>query len=116
VAVDQNSPVPLSAQVREDIVRRIISGEYAVGDKIPSLRSLAAQYSVAELTVHAAVKALQYEGVLESASGRGTFVRARPTPGGRTDDLVAAVEELRREVADLQARVGALEGRGPGEL
>jgi DNA-binding GntR family transcriptional regulator len=87
-----------------------------VGEKIPSLRSLASQYSVAELTVHAAVKALQHEGVLESASGRGTFVRARPTPGSRTDDLVAAVAELQRKVDDLQARVGALESREPGAL
>nr|WP_239029453.1 GntR family transcriptional regulator [Pseudonocardia acidicola] len=101
----------MSAQVKTDIARRISSGEYTVGEKIPSLRSLAAQYSVAELTVHAAVKQLQYEGVLESASGRGTFVRAVPTTGPTavSGDLAAVVEELRREVAELRDRVSAIE-------
>jgi GntR family transcriptional regulator len=111
VAIDQNSAVPLSAQVRADIVRRINVGEYAVGAKIPSLRSLAAEYSVAELTVHAAVKELQHAGVLESASGRGTFVRARPAPDAPRDDLAAAVERLQHEVTDLRNRVAAIEAQ-----
>jgi GntR family transcriptional regulator len=64
---------------------------------------------VAELTVHAAVKELQHEGILESASGRGTFVRALPTPGGRTAELAETVAELRREMTDLRSRVEALE-------
>ncbi|GAA4874390.1 GntR family transcriptional regulator [Pseudonocardia benzenivorans] len=107
MAIDPNSAVSLSAQVKADIVQRINSGEYAVGEKIPSLRSLAAQHQVAELTVHAAVKELQYEGVLESASGRGTFVRA--LPGAGPADLAAAVDELRREVAELRDRIAAIE-------
>lgn len=107
MAIDPNSAVPLSAQVKADIVERINSGEYVLGEKIPSLRSLATQHAVAELTVHAAVKELQYEGVLESVSGRGTFVRALPS--ARPSDLVTAVDELRREVAELRDRVSAIE-------
>lgn len=108
MAIDPNSAVSLSAQVKGDIVERIRSGDYALGEKIPSLRSLATQHGVAELTVHAAVKELQYEGVLESASGRGTFVRTAPaTEGG---DLASAVEGLRREIAELRDRVSAIEG------
>jgi DNA-binding GntR family transcriptional regulator len=103
VAIDPNSAVPLSAQVKSDIVERISSGEYALGEKIPSLRSLATQHGVAELTVHAAVKELQYEGVLESVSGRGTLPSAGPS------DLVTAVDELRRELAELRDRVSAIE-------
>lgn len=107
MAIDPNSAVSLSAQVKADILARIRSGEYALGEKIPSLRSLAAQHAVAELTVHAAVKELQYEGVLESASGRGTFVRALPDDA--PTNLAATVEELRREVAELRERVAAVE-------
>lgn len=109
MAIDQNSAVSLSAQVKADIVGRIESGEYPVGEKIPSLRSLAAQHSVAELTVHAAVKELQYEGVLESSSGRGTFVRKVPVAGA--GDLADAVEALRQEVAELRGRVSVIESR-----
>jgi len=72
------------------------------------LRALSAEYGVAELTVHAAVKELQYEGVLESSSGRGTFVRAMPADA-ETADLAAVVAELQSEVAELRGRVAAVE-------
>lgn len=98
----------LNAQVKADLLGRIRSGTYPVGSKIPSLRALAGEYGVAELTVHAAVKELQYEGVLESSSGRGTFVRAMPSDAGPAD-LAAVVAELQSEVADLRGRVAAVE-------
>jgi DNA-binding GntR family transcriptional regulator len=108
VGIDQGSPVALNAQVKADLLQRVRSGSYPVGAKIPSLRSLAAEYGVAELTVHAAVKELQHEGVLESSSGRGTFVRALPSDEGRAD-LAATVAELKTEVADLRSRLDAVE-------
>lgn len=107
--IDQQGAQPLSAQVKEDLRRRISAGEYSVGDKIPSLRTLAGEYGVAELTVHTAVKELQYEGVLESASGRGTYVRALPEDTASGSDVLAAIDGLRAEIADLRGRVEAIE-------
>lgn len=109
VAIDPNSAMSLSAQVKQDILSKIRSGQYRVGAKIPSLRALATDYDVAELTVHAAVKELQYEGVLESSAGRGTFVKSSPPTGMDAPSLAAEVAELRSEVADLRDRVAALE-------
>ncbi len=77
-----------------------------MGEKIPSLRALAADYGVAELTVHGAIRELQHAGVLESSTGRGTFVRALPDEVASNAD---ALEALRAEVADLRERVEALE-------
>jgi DNA-binding GntR family transcriptional regulator len=108
VPIDPNSPKSLSAQVKDDLVHRIVAGRYRMGEKIPSLRALAEEYGVAELTVHAAVKALQYEGVLESTSGRGTFVRAVPADA-KPAELATTVAELQAEVADLRERVAAIE-------
>lgn len=108
VAVEQGGAQSLSARVRADLVERIRAGEFPVGARVPSLRSLAAHYDVAELTVHAAVKELQHSGVLESASGRGTFVRA--LPGDAPEDLRAVVARLADEVAELRQRVAAIEG------
>jgi GntR family transcriptional regulator len=107
MAIDQSGSQPLNAQVKADLVHRIRTGTYGIGDKIPSLRALASEYGVAELTVHAAVRELQHDGVLESASGRGTFVRALP---GETDvNLAEAVDALRTELHELRERVAAIE-------
>jgi DNA-binding GntR family transcriptional regulator len=109
MAIDQQGAQPLGAQIRADLVRRIQAGEFAIGQKIPSLRALAAHYEVAELTVHNAIRELQHSGVLESASGRGTFVRRVPEVGERsTSEEIAA---LRAEITELRERVTALEDK-----
>lgn len=106
MAIDQGAQ-PLSVRIRDDISRRIRAGEFAVGQKVPSLRTLADEYSVAELTVHGAIRELQHTGVLESATGRGTFVRQVPDAVLPSGD--AAITVLRAEIADLRSRVEALE-------
>lgn len=111
MAINPGSALPLGAQVKADLVRKIRTGTYAVGAKIPSLKALVAEYDVAEATVHGAVRELQYEGVLESVAGRGTFVKAAPEPTAGPD-LASEVADLRREVADLRERVTTLEDAG----
>ncbi|WP_158842638.1 GntR family transcriptional regulator [Saccharothrix deserti] len=112
--INRQDARPLGAQIADDLRRRIMTEAqgFGVGKKIPSLRALADEYGVAELTVHAAVKQLQHEGVLESTSGRGTFVRAKPADGELTADasaVLAELRELRDEVAALRSRVEAVE-------
>lgn len=77
---------------------------------MPSLRALAAEYEVAELTAHAAVKQLQSEGLIVSSPGRGTYVR---TLEGAPDaaDLADQVAALRLDVADIRRRLDQLERR-----
>lgn len=116
VAIDPRSARPLSAQISEDLCQQIRDGKFGVGDKLPSLKALANEYEVAELTVHAAVRELQHQGVLISVSGRGTFVNA--TPGASTEDDGDAVRDelraLRDELRELRTRVEAIEETGPG--
>lgn len=97
----------MTARVRSQLVERIRSGEFSVGQKIPSLRALMDEYGVAEGTVHAAIRDLQHAGVLESSTGRGTFVRRVPDKGEPSTD--EALVQLRDEVADLRVRLEALE-------
>ncbi|MGH3631232.1 MAG: GntR family transcriptional regulator [Sciscionella sp.] len=113
MAIDQRGAQPLGMQIRDDLVRRIRADEFTVGEKIPSLRALAAHYDVAELTVHAASRELQHLGVLESSSGRGTFVRRVPD-GTATPEGGEGLADLRAEVVELRKRVDALEKSRPG--
>jgi DNA-binding GntR family transcriptional regulator len=76
------------------------------------LRALSAEYGVSEVTVHTAIRTLQHEGVLESTSGRGTFVKAVPEPdrASALGDLRAQIDQLARELRELSDRVSVLEG------
>ena len=108
VAINPNDARPLSVQIAADLRRRITDGEFTVGAKLPSLRALALEYGVAELTVHAAVKELQRRCVVISTPGRGTFVHALPS-GSARDSGVGEHAALREEIAALRERVKKLE-------
>nr|WP_052478645.1 GntR family transcriptional regulator [Kibdelosporangium sp. MJ126-NF4]CEL19695.1 Transcriptional regulator, GntR family [Kibdelosporangium sp. MJ126-NF4]CTQ96920.1 Transcriptional regulator, GntR family [Kibdelosporangium sp. MJ126-NF4] len=94
-------------QIKDDLLLRISSGEWPVGERFPSLRALATQYEVAELTVHTAVRELQRDGILVSTSGRGTFVREVPTSTASVsdDDVLDELHAIRAELAELRQRV-----------
>ena len=108
VVISPNDARPLSVQIAVDLRRRITSGEFAVGAKLPSLRALALEYGVAELTVHAAVKELQRRCVVISTPGRGTFVHALPSDSAG-DSGGGEHAALREEIAALRERVEELE-------
>lgn len=55
----------------------IISGRWPVGSKLPPEPQLAAELGVGRSTLREAVRVLAALGVLETAPGRGTFVRSR---------------------------------------
>lgn len=62
-------------EVREKIAREIESGRYALGERLPSEKDLAAKYGVSIITIRQAVELLAREGYLEKVQGSGTFVR-----------------------------------------
>ncbi len=73
--VTRDSVVPPWQQIADVLRRRIESGEYPPGRKIPSIIALSGEFRVAPVTVRKALTALQREGLVESRTGWGTFVR-----------------------------------------
>ncbi|WP_425271120.1 winged helix-turn-helix domain-containing protein [Micromonospora arborensis] len=60
--------------IAQDIRDKIASGEYAPGDKLPSLREMIAHYGVSAEPVRSALLILQAEGLIEGHQGKGTYV------------------------------------------
>ena len=75
--INRSSPIPPWQQLADLLRGRIESGEYAPGDRIPSVVSLAQEYDLAAGTVRKALSALQREGMVVSRVGWGTFVAER---------------------------------------
>ncbi|ERI05484.1 GntR family transcriptional regulator [Atopobium sp. oral taxon 810] len=72
--VDTSSGGLLYLALESDIRQKVLSGEYAVGDHIPTESELCNQYGVSRITVRRAVQNLVEDGVLKKIRGRGTFV------------------------------------------
>ncbi len=78
------------------IARQIRSGSLAPGDRLPTVRDVAAELGVSPATVSAAWQALRRAGLVESRGRSGSFVRAAPQPwlSPRVQGLVGDVEGL----------------------
>jgi GntR family transcriptional regulator len=66
------------AQLASIFRKRIDSGEWPVGARIPTLDELVAQFRLARTTVRHALGELEAAGLLARQRSRGTFVTARP--------------------------------------
>lgn len=58
----------------DDIKGKILSGDYGVGDRIPTETTLQEKYNVSRHTVRKAILDLANEGFLRSEKGSGTYV------------------------------------------
>ena len=64
----------LYLQLEADLKQKMISGEYPVGERIPTELELCEEYGVSRITVRRAVQDLVEDGMLKKLRGRGTFV------------------------------------------
>nr|WP_296774064.1 GntR family transcriptional regulator [Rhodococcus sp. (in: high G+C Gram-positive bacteria)] len=97
IEVDSASKTPLFEQVRAAILEQVRSGELIAETKIPTVRGLAEELSVAPHTVAKAYKELEAQGVIEARGRLGTFIASGgdPTEDNAARAAVAYVHELR---------------------
>lgn len=87
---------PTYKQIRFDIERRILSGEWPPGHRIPFEHQLMVRYGCSRMTVSKALSELAQVDLIERRRRAGTFVR-RP-------NFLSAV----LEITDIRAEIGAL--------
>lgn len=73
--IDRDGPIPPYRQVADSLRERIRSGEIPAGRRIPSLVELEAEFEVARDTLRKAVQVLKDEGLVETVTGMGVYVR-----------------------------------------
>ena len=66
--------LPIYAQLMDTLKRRIITGRYLPGEKLPSVRELALEAGVNPNTVQRALTELEREGLVFSQRTAGRFV------------------------------------------
>ena len=79
----------LYIQIYNQIHDAIVSGRYAVGDKLPSEKDLCAMFNVSRVPVREALSALELNGLVDSMQGAGVYVK-RTTPA--EDEWTSEVE------------------------
>jgi GntR family transcriptional regulator len=99
-----NNPVPLYHQLKDVILRGIVTGKWKVDDRLPTESEIAEQYGVSKITVRQAFRELATLGYVRREQGRGTFVQ-RPHLEQGPRELTSFTEDMRRHGQTASSRV-----------
>jgi DNA-binding GntR family transcriptional regulator len=99
--------------IADDLRARMTSGEYQVGDMLPTQDELMKRYSAALGTVREALGELREAGLAETHQGVGTVVVEPPVPepAPQYTALMQQITELAAEVRRLNERMDAHDRR-----
>ena len=76
--ISKAAPEPIYLQIKNQIQRRIDSGQWQSGHKLPSENDLVAALDVSRMTVNRALRELTQEGLIRRVHGLGSFVAETP--------------------------------------
>lgn len=93
IILSNMSDEPIYRQIVSQIKSQIMSGAYAAGDALPSMRTLATQLRISVITTKRAYEELERDGFIENFEGKGCFVKAQNTDFLR-EEIVRQTEEL----------------------
>src|SRR5579863_7487980 len=107
-----SSGVPIYLQLMQQVRRMVASGQLTPGTELPSVREVAAEYTVNPTTISKAYSLLEAEGLLQRNRGKPmTIASARRNQNGiaqrlgqvepQVDSLVLAARQLDLSAADL---------------
>ena len=82
----------LSDEVYNQILNQVTSGEWKVGDKLPSESKLCSMFGVSRTSVRAALQNLQGSGLIVTMQGVGSFVHRNPAQGVLNEEPVEALK------------------------
>ena len=95
--------LPIYAQLMDRLKRRIITGRYLPGEKLPSVRELAAEAGINPNTVQRAFSELEREGLIYTQRATGKYVTEN------ADEIKSARQALAKtQVAEFLSNMQSL--------
>lgn len=82
VHLDYRDARPIYSQIIDSFREQIITGVLRQGDKMPSVRELAAELTINPNTIQRAYRELEMQGWIASVPGKGSFVCGIPSGPG----------------------------------
>ena len=78
VHLDYRDARPIYSQIIDGFRDQILAGVLSPGDKLPSVRDLAAELAINPNTIQRAYRELESQGWIQSVPGKGSFVLGVP--------------------------------------
>ena len=99
ITINNRDPRPIYLQIKENVVRLILTGVLPTDERLPSVRELAGSLAINPNTIQRAYRELEHEGFIYSVTGRGSFVAPlsevdQGRRQGRLEEFCTAAREL----------------------
>ncbi len=92
IVIDIDDPIPLFAQLIEQIKHAVAKEHLKPGDALPSIRQLANDLALNSKTVAKAYRLLERDSIIQTKGYRGTFIHPEAKKNSAVD-MAAWVEE-----------------------
>ena len=99
IIISNAGGAPIYEQICSQIKAKIMSGELAEGDALPSIRLLAKELRISVITTKRAYEELEREGFLVTYPGKGSFVAAKNGELLREEQLKQIEQKLTEALA-----------------
>ncbi|MEO6834957.1 MAG: GntR family transcriptional regulator [Candidatus Tumulicola sp.] len=112
LTVDPRSGVPIYLQIIEQVKRSVALGILQAGEQLPTVKQLALDLTINPNTVARAYRDLERDSVIETAPGRGSFVRS----DGVGNSAKTAAADVARDALDVGLREAKSVGLSRNEV
>jgi GntR family transcriptional regulator len=92
-SLDTNSGTPIYRQIIQQIEYAILSERMKVGDRLPTIRSLAVALKINPNTIAKAYSELEIRGILKTQVGSGTYISDKK-PESMEDSRKQKIQEV----------------------
>lgn len=99
IIISNSSADPIYQQIVNQIKAMIMDGKLHEGDALPSMRNLAQQLRISVITTKRAYEELERDGMIESVTGKGSFIKAQ-NPELMREKHLRKIEMLLANVAE----------------
>jgi len=109
VELDYRDYRPIYSQIVDGFREQILAGVLQEGERLPSVRELAAELSINPNTIQRAYRELENGGWVATVQGKGCFVCAVPSSGN--GELLSTFDRTARALLDSGVTVEELISR-----
>lgn len=103
ISLNYRDARPIYEQIKDGLRRLIVSGALQTDERLPSVRTLAAQLAINPNTIQRAYNELEKEGYIYSVAGKGSFAAPREEDTARKGELMEKAREIVSELRYLGA-------------
>lgn len=98
IIINIDDPVPLFAQLIEQVKKAVLVGELKPGDALPSIRKLSADLDLNSKTVAKAFSLLERDSVIQTRGYRGTFIHPDAQANSSVDLNAWVLDKLNKTI------------------